>query len=85
MSIPSISVVARVSTSTADTPAAATAAASRPSGTVADVEIDQLTQQPKPLRFPWLSGLSQQLEQAAQQRPPFPGAPVLGDHVNKSA
>jgi hypothetical protein len=85
MDIPSISVAARVNTSTADTPAPAIAAASRPSGTVAGAEIDQLTQQPKPLRFPWLSGLSQQLEQAAQTQPSFPAAPVLGDHLDQSA
>jgi hypothetical protein len=85
MSIPSISVAARASSSTADTPAPAITAASRQSGTVAGTEIDQLTQQPKPLRFPWLSGLSQQLEHAAQQQPSFPAAPVLGDHLDKSA
>ncbi len=85
MSIPSINGTGRAGSPTADTPAPATAAAGRQGGTLASAEIDQLTQQPKPLRFPWLSGLSQQLEQAAQQRPPFPGAPVLGDHVDKSA
>ena len=85
MSIPSINGTGRVSTPMADTPAPATAAASRQSGTVAGAEIDQLTQQPKPLRFPWLNRLSQQLEQAAQQQPSFPAAPVLGDHLDKSA
>ena len=81
MSIPSINGTGRAGTPTADTPAPATAAAGRQSGTLASAEIDQLTQQPRPLRFPWLSRLSQQLEQTQ----PFPAAPVLGDHLDKSA
>jgi len=84
MSIPSINVAARVSTSTADAPAP-NADASRQSGTVADAEIDQLTQQPKPLRFPWLNRLSAQLESASRQRPAFPSAPQLGDNLDQAA
>lgn len=49
-----------------------------------EVEIDRVTQQPVPLRFPWLSRLSQQLETASGQRPPFDPAPVLGDHVDRA-
>jgi hypothetical protein len=48
-------------------------------------EVDQVTQQPVPLRFPWLSRLSQQLESASGQRPAFDPAPVLGDIVDRSA
>jgi hypothetical protein len=86
MSIPSINGASRVSTSMADTPAPTVIAANRQSNASANVvEIDEATQQPKPPRFPWLSRLSQQLESAAQQRPAFPAAPVLGDHIDKSA
>jgi hypothetical protein len=86
MSIPSINGIGRVAAATADTPAPTlTTTASRQSPPPGEVEIDKFTQQPKPLRFPWLSGLSHQLESAAQQRPAFPAAPVLGDHVDKSA
>ena len=57
----------------------------RQTGAEAAVEIDQVTQQPLPPRFPWLSRLSQQLEQASGQKPAFAPAPVLGDHVDRSA
>ena len=83
MGIPSISGVGRVSTSTADTPAPTTTL--RPTTAAPAVEIDAATQQPVPPRFPWLSRLSQQLESAAQRKPTFAPAPVLGDHVDKSA
>lgn len=89
MGIPGITGIGRVATSTADTPApttgtsAGTALAQR--SAVPAVEIDAVTQQPLPPRFPWLSRLSQQLEAAARQRPAFPPAPVLGDHVDRSA
>ena len=86
MSLPSINGIGRVAAATADTPGSTPATtAGRQSPAPGEVEIDRLTQQPKPLRFPWLSGLSHQLESAAQQRPAFPAAPVLGDHVDKSA
>ena len=37
-----------------------------------------------PLRFPWLSRLSQELASAARQTPAFPAAPVLGDNLDRS-
>ena len=85
MSISSINVAARVSTSTADAPAPTAVDANRQSGAVADAEIDQLTQQPKPLRFPWLNRLSAQLESAARQKPAFASAPQLGDNLDQAA
>jgi hypothetical protein len=51
----------------------------------APVEIDEVTQQPLPPRFPWLSRLALQLEAAAKQRSTFPPAPVLGDNLDKTA
>ena len=87
MGIPSISRAGRIATSTADTPASAnpsTAAAPRPGTAVPAVVIDEVTQQPVPPRFPWLSRLSLQLESAAKRRPAFAPAPVLGDHVDRS-
>ncbi len=81
MTIPSINGPGRVSTAKADTPATT----ARSTGAVPMVEIDAQTQLPVPPRFPWLSRLSQQLETASGKRPSFPAAPVLGDHVDRSA
>ena len=83
MSIRSINGVGRVSSINADTPAPATPA--RQSAATPSPELDQLTQAPVPPRFPWLSRLSQQLEAAAKQRSTFRCAPVIGDHIDKSA
>jgi len=47
--------------------------------------LDQITQQPMPPRFPWLSRLAQQLEAASKQRAAFPPAPMLGDNLDKTA
>ncbi|MES2102191.1 MAG: hypothetical protein V4569_20375 [Pseudomonadota bacterium] len=84
MGIPRITGTSRVSTSTADTPTPANPFAIAANSAVAAVEIDAVTLQPLPPRFPWLSRLSQQLEAAARQRPAFPPAPVLGDHIDRS-
>ena len=83
MTIPSINGPGRVSTGTADSPASAPT--SRSTGAAPVVEIDAQTQLPVPPRFPWLSRLSQQLETASGKRASFPAAPVLGDHVDRSA
>jgi hypothetical protein len=83
MTIPSIKSAGPVVPATSDTPAAPTPA--RQAGLAPLVEIDERTQLPVPPRFPWLSRLSQQLESAAPQRPAFPSAPVLGDHLDRSA
>jgi hypothetical protein len=88
MSIPGITGIARVTATAADTPAATTTPSLpgvRSASAPPEVEIDEITQQPLPPRFPWLSRLSQQLESAARQRPAFAPAPILGDHVDKSA
>ena len=79
----SISSAARVSASTEDS--SAPAATLRQALAPLPEKIDPVTQQPLPPRFPWLSRLSQQLEAAARQRPAFAPAPVLGDHLDKSA
>ena len=87
MSISSISGIGRISSSNADTAAADAPVrqGKAPIDAQSDAEIDQITKQPLPPRFPWLSRLSQQLEAAAKQRPAFPAAPVLGDHLDRSA
>ena len=85
MSIPVVTStpsVTRIAPTIADTSTATPPA--RPSGTTAEVEIDGVTQQPVPPRFPWLSRLSQQLEHAARQKPAFPPAPILGDNLDRS-
>lgn len=88
MSIPNITGTAAISAtaSVAGASTPAVEAVSSPRATAShDVEIDRLTQQPVPPRFPWLSRLSQQLESASGQRQPFDPAPVLGDHIDRAA
>ena len=75
--------VARAAPVNADT--AVSSAAVSTAKTSPAAEVDKLTNQPLPMRFPWLSRLSHELEAASKQRPPFESAPVLGDHLNKSA
>ena len=48
------------------------------------VEIDKKTQQPVPLRFPWLSRLSNELGQASGQPVPF-SSPEIGDTLDTRA
>ena len=84
MGIPGITGSGRVATSSADTPAPNPGTALALRSAVPAVEIDAVTQQPLPPRFPWLSRLSQQLEHAARQKPAFAPAPVLGDNVDRS-
>jgi hypothetical protein len=86
MSIPSIRNAVPVDRASANTPQPAAAAASvRAPASVADAAPGQTGEPPAPLRFPWLSRLSQQLESAVRQRAAFSSAPVLGDHVDRSA
>ena len=83
MSLPSIRTI---SNSARTTDAAATSmpiVARTPSAATAAPDTTA-TGEPPPLRFPWLSRLSQQLEAAARQKPAFPSAPVLGDNIDKA-
>ena len=82
MSITTVNPVARAPATTTQTPSAA---AARPANTVNAEQLDEVTQQPLPPRFPWLSRLSLQLEAASHQRAAFAPAPPLGDHVDQSA
>lgn len=82
MNVNGVTPSGRVSVSSADT---STAIGSARSAIASPVEErDDATNLPKPLRFPWLSRLSAQLEAAANQRAAFAAAPVLGDNVDKS-
>ena len=89
MSIPSVTgtttITAIPAVPAVGTDSAPPAAAVRRASPSPEIEIDQATQQPVALRFPWLSRLSRQLESASGQRPAFEPAPVLGDHVDRSA
>ncbi len=82
MSITGLSGVTRVAPTVADT--ATGPALPQRISEVPSVEIDAATQQPAPPRFPWLSRLSLQLENAARQKPAFEPAPILGDNVDRS-
>ena len=75
--------VARVAPSNTDT--AASGVSTSPAKKSSAAEVDEATNQPLPPRFPWLSRLSHQLETASKQRAPFASAPILGDHLDKSA
>ena len=97
MSISSVPGAGRVSLQNADPPAASTpiavaaanATATSPPATptsgVADAAASDTTNKPPPLRFPWLSRLSAQLEPVARQKSPFTAAPMLGDHLDRAA
>jgi hypothetical protein len=69
----------------ADTSAAAAARKAAAAAATTSANLDEVTQQPMPPRFPWLSRLAQQLEIASKQRAAFPPAPMLGDNLDKTA
>ena len=49
------------------------------------IEIDKKTNEPVPLKFPWLSRLSRELSQASAQPAPFGSGPELGDTLDTKA
>jgi hypothetical protein len=49
------------------------------------MEIDKKTNAPVPLKFPWLSRLSRELEQASGQPAPFSAGPDLGETLDTKA
>ena len=69
--------------------AAATAAARTPDSAAREarntglVEIDAMTKQPLPPRFPWLSRLTRELEQASNQPSPYGSVPPLGENLDR--
>ena len=86
MSVNGVTANGRVSALTADppTPANFTRTAVSESINRTNAGGDSLNEAPRPMRFPWLTRLSTQLEAAANQRAAFAAAPVLGDVVDKS-
>ena len=93
MSISSVPSAGRVSLQNADPPSAnisiATAITATPPATPTsggpDATAGDSNNKPPPLRFPWLSRLSAQLEPLARQKSPFTAAPMLGDHLDRAA
>ena len=87
MSISSVNGAGRVSLQVADSPAGKTdSSANNPTAMSATLmEFDEKTHQPVPLRFPWLSRLSAELEPVAPQKPSFPSAPQLGENLDQAA
>jgi hypothetical protein len=79
MSIPAIAAATRV------VPASAPDSTVRQASAATDTPIDEATQLPVPPRFPWLSRLSQQLEQAAPRKGAFASTPVVGDNIDRIA
>jgi hypothetical protein len=49
------------------------------------IEIDKKTNEPVPLKFPWLSRLSRELGQASGHPVPFNAGPELGDQLDTKA
>ena len=91
MSISSVPGAGRVALQNADPPppnapiASANAPPAPPISGAPDAVASDSTDKPPPLRFPWLSRLSAQLEPVARQKSPFTAAPMLGDHVDRAA
>ncbi len=95
MSISSVPGAGRVALQNADPPAASTPIASptataavspaAPTSGVPDAAASDSSNKPPPLRFPWLSRLSAQLEPVARQKSPFTAAPMLGDNLDRAA
>ena len=97
MSISSVPGAGRVSLQNADSPVAsnpiavatanatATTPPATPTSGVPDAAASDTTNTPPPLRFPWLSRLSAQLDPVARQKSPFTAAPMLGDHLDRAA
>lgn len=48
-------------------------------------EVDKVTGQPVPPRFPWLSRLSRELESASKQASPYGTIPLLGEKLDQQA
>jgi hypothetical protein len=60
-------------------------AAPRTSEESSAAPVDQVTQQPVPPRFPWLSRLARELEPASKQPSPYGNVPLLGEKLDKQA
>ncbi len=93
MSINSVPGTGRVALQNADPPVAnapiatatATAPPATPSRGAPEAAASDSVNKPPPLRFPWLSRLSAQLEPVARQKSPFTAAPMLGDNLDRAA
>lgn len=85
MSVSNVTGVGRVvlPNATASRPAET---ATSPSGdAITLVEHDEVTNQPIPPRFPWLSRLQRELEPASKQPSPYGSLPILGEKLDKQA
>ena len=49
------------------------------------VQVDEVTNQPIPPRYPWLSRLARELEPASKQPSPYGNLPILGEKLDKQA
>jgi hypothetical protein len=62
-----------------------TSATTAPAIQTSESGSQQIPQQIAPLRFPWLSRLTAELEPVARQKPAFPSAPALGENLDQAA
>lgn len=83
MNIPGVTGASRTAGNSPETPASMPPV--RQGSVGQEVAAGSASQEaPPPLRFPWLSRLSQELAPSAPQKPAFPPAPVLGDNLDRS-
>jgi hypothetical protein len=47
--------------------------------------VDEVTREPIPPRYPWLSRLARELEPVSKQPSPYGSAPPLGETLNQRA
>jgi hypothetical protein len=85
MSISSVTATAQAVLPAAAARAPAESSSTRAIASVSLVQVDAMTQQPKPPRYPWLSRLARELETASQQPSPYGSSPVLGETLNQRA
>lgn len=83
MSVNIVNGVGRVVQPTAASRPPAALASERASQAQPPVEVDTITQQPVPPRFPWLSWVTARLEPASRQPVPYASAPPLGENVDQ--
>lgn len=85
MSVSNVTGVGRVAlpTSSASRPAETPSPSAAQAGSL--VQHDEVTNQPVPPRFPWLSRLQRELEPASKQPSPYGSMPILGEKLDKQA
>jgi hypothetical protein len=85
MSVSNVVGVGRVVLPTTSASRPSEAPAPRESEAHSLVQLDEVTNQPIPPRYPWLSRLARELEPASKQPSPYGNLPILGEKLDKQA